>query len=208
MVGWRTSSNLGPNIFPWAEERRWHIFLSKLMSNFIFNQGFFVEAGAFDGATDSTSLHFEIAHQWSGLLIEPVSRFLFILLSPFQGSLLRPCQSFPPYWAQGSSFQGSFSSLWATVTFYKGFLFTIELGWYTFHVSQVFRCASSFHYCRVLHNITECYRVLLSVIEYYRIFLAHLPGPIFGLVSPNFRLQNNVPHICALQFPCGLYKAL
>jgi len=37
--------------------------------------GFFVEAGAFDGATDSTSLHFEMAHQWSGLLVEPVSRF-------------------------------------------------------------------------------------------------------------------------------------
>lgn len=37
--------------------------------------GFFVEAGAFDGATDSTSLHFEIAHKWSGLLVEPVSRF-------------------------------------------------------------------------------------------------------------------------------------
>ena len=36
--------------------------------------GFFVEAGAFDGATDSTSLHFEMAHQWSGLLVEPVSR--------------------------------------------------------------------------------------------------------------------------------------
>ena len=36
--------------------------------------GFFVEAGAFDGATDSTSLHFEIVHQWSGLLVEPVSR--------------------------------------------------------------------------------------------------------------------------------------
>ena len=33
-----------------------------------------MEAGAFDGATDSTSLHFEIAHQWSGLLIEPVAR--------------------------------------------------------------------------------------------------------------------------------------
>ena len=26
------------------------------------------------GATDSTSLHFEIAHKWSGLLIEPVAR--------------------------------------------------------------------------------------------------------------------------------------
>ena len=72
--------------------------LSELLKLQLVNfQGFFVEAGAFDGATDSTSLHFEIAHQWSGLLIEPVSRFLFILLSPFQGSLLRPCQSFPPY---------------------------------------------------------------------------------------------------------------
>ena len=39
--------------------------------------GFFVEAGAFDGTTDSTSLHFEIAHQWSGLLVEPVSRYSF-----------------------------------------------------------------------------------------------------------------------------------
>ena len=33
-----------------------------------------MEAGAFDGASESTSLHFEIAHQWSGLLIEPVAR--------------------------------------------------------------------------------------------------------------------------------------
>ena len=50
-------------------------------------QGFFVEAGAFDGATDSTSLHFEIAHQWSGLLIEPVSRF-FHLVVPSWGFTL------------------------------------------------------------------------------------------------------------------------
>ena len=42
--------------------------------------GFFVEAGAFDGATDSTSLHFEIAHKWSGLLVEPVSRFLIFFI--------------------------------------------------------------------------------------------------------------------------------
>ena len=39
-----------------------------------------MEAGAFDGATDSTSLHFEIAHQWSGLLIEPVARFFHLVV--------------------------------------------------------------------------------------------------------------------------------
>ena len=37
------------------------------------HSGFFVEAGAFEGAIDSTTLHFELAHQWSGLLIEPVA---------------------------------------------------------------------------------------------------------------------------------------
>ena len=42
--------------------------------------GFFVEAGAFDGASESTSLHFEIAHQWSGLLIEPVSRLRLVMM--------------------------------------------------------------------------------------------------------------------------------
>ena len=45
-----------------------------------FFSGFFVEAGAFDGASESTSLHFEIAHQWSGLLIEPVSRLRFVMM--------------------------------------------------------------------------------------------------------------------------------
>ena len=40
-----------------------------------------MEAGAFDGATDSTSLLFEIAHKWSGLLVEPVSRWDFLNLS-------------------------------------------------------------------------------------------------------------------------------
>ena len=45
-----------------------------------FFSGFFVEAGAFDGASESTSLHFEIAHQWSGLLIEPVSRLRLVMM--------------------------------------------------------------------------------------------------------------------------------
>ena len=30
--------------------------------------------------------------------------------------------------------------------------------------------------------VTECFRVLQSVTEYYRVFLAHLLGPISGLV--------------------------
>ena len=34
-----------------------------------------MEAGAFDGATDSNTLHFELAHQWSGLLVEPVKGY-------------------------------------------------------------------------------------------------------------------------------------
>ena len=48
-------------------------------------------------------------------------------------------------------------------------------------------------YNRVLESVTECYRVLQSVTEYYRVLqcitkyykanLAHLLGPIFGLVS-------------------------
>jgi hypothetical protein len=33
--------------------------------------GFFIEAGAFDGEHWSNTLHFELFHNWSGLLIEP-----------------------------------------------------------------------------------------------------------------------------------------
>ena len=34
--------------------------------------GFFIEAGALDGESDSTTLHFELEHGWTGLLVEPV----------------------------------------------------------------------------------------------------------------------------------------
>ena len=34
--------------------------------------------------------------------------------------------------------------------------------------------------------VTECFRVLQSVTEYYRVFLEHLLGPISGLVFLNF----------------------
>ena len=34
--------------------------------------GFFIEAGAWDGESESTTLHFELEHGWSGLLVEPL----------------------------------------------------------------------------------------------------------------------------------------
>ena len=34
----------------------------------------------------------------------------------------------------------------------------------------------------MLQSVTECDRVLQSVTECYSVFLAHLLGPIFGLV--------------------------
>ena len=34
--------------------------------------GFFIEAGALNGEYDSTTLHFELEHGWTGLLVEPV----------------------------------------------------------------------------------------------------------------------------------------
>ena len=37
-------------------------------------------------------------------------------------------------------------------------------------------------YCRVLQSVTDCNKVQHSVAACYRVFLAHLLGPIFGLV--------------------------
>ena len=34
--------------------------------------GFFIEAGAWNGESESTTLHYELEHGWSGLLVEPV----------------------------------------------------------------------------------------------------------------------------------------
>jgi len=36
--------------------------------------GFFIEAGAHNGETDSTTLYLELRHKWSGLLVEPLMR--------------------------------------------------------------------------------------------------------------------------------------
>ena len=33
--------------------------------------GFFIEAGSLDAERDSNTIHFEVAHDWSGLLVEP-----------------------------------------------------------------------------------------------------------------------------------------
>ena len=52
---------------------------------------------------------------------------------------------------------------------------------------------SRFQDYRVLKSITECYRVLQNITEYYSVFIAHLLGPIFGLVltgPPDFQNQN------------------
>ena len=35
------------------------------------NEGFFIEAGAYDGEVYSNSLYFEIKRGWKGLLVEP-----------------------------------------------------------------------------------------------------------------------------------------
>ena len=58
-------------------------------------------------------------------------------------------------------------------------------------VTDVFKI-SRLQSIRVLHSVTEYYRVLQSITEYYRVLqsitsitktnLAHLLGPIFGLV--------------------------
>ena len=43
---------------------------NRIFKNRIKN-GFFIEAGAFDGEHTSNSLYYEIVHNWNGLLVEP-----------------------------------------------------------------------------------------------------------------------------------------
>ena len=45
----------------------------KLWTN---SKGFFIEAGAGDGELLSNTLHFEMKHGWTGLLVEPNPDFL------------------------------------------------------------------------------------------------------------------------------------
>ena len=46
-----------------------HVF-NKIFNNRIRN-GFFIEAGAYDGEALSNTLFFELKQRWTGLLIEP-----------------------------------------------------------------------------------------------------------------------------------------
>ena len=50
-------------------------------------------------------------------------------------------------------------------------------------LTECYRVSQNVTKCyRVLQSDTEYYRVLQNITEYYRGFLAHLLGPIFGLV--------------------------
>ena len=60
-----------------------------------------------------------------------------------------------------------------------------------FKTTEYYRVLQSVTECyRVKQSVTECYRLLQSIsnrvlqniTEYYRVFLAHLLGPIFGLI--------------------------
>ena len=51
----------------------------------------------------------------------------------------------------------------------------------------------------MLQSITECYRVLQSVTKYHRVLVAHLLGPISGLVTTDWKINliinlNPIPH--------------
>ena len=50
---------------------REEIFLDKVVFKEKVQNGFFVEAGASDFVTGSNSLWFEMAHNWTGALVEP-----------------------------------------------------------------------------------------------------------------------------------------
>ena len=47
-----------------------YVINNRIFKNRIKN-GFFIEAGAFDGEHASNSLYYEIVHAWKGLLVEP-----------------------------------------------------------------------------------------------------------------------------------------
>jgi hypothetical protein len=55
------------------------INVDKLLDN--LENGFFIEAGAFDGEAFSNTLYFEIKRNWTGLLIEPIPSVFKDLLS-------------------------------------------------------------------------------------------------------------------------------
>ena len=56
--------------------------------------GFFIEAGAWDGEADSTSLHFELKYGWTGLLVEPLpNKFQSLLKKNRKAWAVQTCLS-------------------------------------------------------------------------------------------------------------------
>ena len=56
--------------------------------------GFFIEAGAWNGESESTTLHYELEHGWSGLLVEPIpGRFSELLTKQRKSWAVNTCLS-------------------------------------------------------------------------------------------------------------------
>jgi hypothetical protein len=68
--------------------------VDKLVFRSHLKHGFFIEAGANDAESDSDSLHFELNHGWSGLLVEP-NPFLYrrALMKHRKATLINTCLS-------------------------------------------------------------------------------------------------------------------
>ena len=41
--------------------------------------GFFIEAGGYDGLSGTNSLLFELKHNWTGLLVEPQPKYMKVM---------------------------------------------------------------------------------------------------------------------------------
>ena len=75
-------------------------------------------------------------------------------------------------------------------------------------VTQCYRVLQSATEYRVLQSVIECYRVLQSFTEYYRVLqsitktnLAHLLGPLFGLVFIEGRGLGVVGVVLSISYP-------
>jgi hypothetical protein len=74
------------------------VHVPKEVDNSVFHGnlkgGFFIEAGANDGESNSDSLHFELNHGWSGLLVEPHPVFYRrALMKHRKANLINTCLS-------------------------------------------------------------------------------------------------------------------
>jgi hypothetical protein len=85
--------------------------VDKLVFRSQLKHGFFIEAGANDAESDSDSLHFELNHGWSGLLVEP-NPFLYsrALMKHRKATLIKTCLS-TEAWPTFMAFDMSSNSL-------------------------------------------------------------------------------------------------